>query len=186
MKYFILFILVSLMGCASQPSSSPPFVSMPPQQQADVLILSPQGVNPNNDTVGFNTLVKNVNQSFAEEFSFLLAEKNVSYVSVIDQRPELNTGEKMAVYGIYFDAKVVVMLEIITETVNSDERLMLQASYMEIEKLKDAEKVTGVKPTIMLTRSYLLRSSLSGDSPKTTLDLAYEFMSYLQTQRRFN
>lgn len=186
MRFMVLFIVVSLMGCATQQSLTPPFVSMPPQQQADVLILSPQGVDPDSDTVGFNTLVKNVNQSFAEEFSFLLAEKNVSNVSVIDQRPNFDAGEKMALYGVYFDTKIVVMLEIITETVNSDERLMLRADYIEIDQLHEEGKVTGVKPTLVLTRSYLLRSSLSGDSPKTTMDLAYEFMAYLQTQGKFN
>lgn len=188
MKHIVLalVVLTGLLGCGTQPSSTPALFLIPPQQQADVVILSPQGVAPDKDTVGFNALVKNVTQSFAEELGFLLVEKDVSFVNVIDQRTELEAGEKMALTGVYFDAKAVVMLEILTETVGADDRLLLQARYIEIEKTEEGGKITGVQPTVVLNRSYLLRSSVSGDSTKTTLDLAYDFMAYLQTQGKFN
>jgi hypothetical protein len=114
-----------------------------------------------------------------------LVEKNVSYVNVIDQRPEFDAGQKMALNGVYFDSNVVLMLEVITETLGADEQLLLKVSYMDIEKIKEGDKVTGLKPTSMVSRSYLLRSSVSGDNPKTTLDLAYDFMAYLQAQGKF-
>lgn len=188
MRYVVLasVILAGVLGCGTQPSPAPAYVSIPPQQQADVLILSPQGVDPIKDTVGFNSLVKNVAQSFADELGFLFAEKNISYVSVIDQRPELNTGEKMALTGVHFDARSVVMLEIITEIIGSDERLLLRVDYIEIDQIKEAGKLTGVRPTSVISRPYLLRSSTFGDSSKTTLDLAYEFMAFLEAQGKLD
>jgi hypothetical protein len=177
-KFAVLFIsLLVIVGCEStQPTK--------PIKKADILILSPQGVDPSKDTVGFNALSRRVTQSFAEGISSALQTKNISYANVIDQNPKFDKGQKLAFYSIQSLSRAAIVLSIDTVTVGSDNRLILRAEFINQEFTMRGDKIDGVKPSSALEKTYLLKSSITGDSPLTIEDLVADYLKFLQSKNR--
>lgn len=173
----VLVTLLILLGCATESLRQE-------GPKADVLILSPQGVNPAVDTVGFNGLVRKVTQAFAGKLSSALQERNASFINVIDQNPKYDVGEKLALYSVKYSSRSAIVLTIETETLGSDRQILLMAQYIDQDFVVEGGKIHGVKPTSTLKKSYLLRSSITGDNPSTMTDLANDYMGFLKEQGR--
>lgn len=180
MKYLSSFLIATLIltGCAT--ATTPP---VPDAPKADLLIISPQGVSPAADTAGFNNLTRNVTQAFAGKLSAGLQEKK-SLVNIIDQDPKYNVGQKLAIYSVRHSSKSAIVLSVETETVGSDNRLLLKAQYIEQEFIVENGKLKGVRPTSTLEKSYVLRSSITGDNQSTMTTLAEDYVKFLKNQGR--
>lgn len=170
-----LLALVLAGGCATQSQQT----AYPP---VDVLILSPQGVAPGADTVGFNDLVRKVTQSFSEKLAAQLETANVSSFNVLDQSTTYTIGQKMSLYAVQHHAKACVVLTMETETAGTDSRLLLQAQYVGLEPTVVDGKTTGVKTTVVFQKRYMLRSSISGDNPGSMTELAAEYAQSIQKE----
>lgn len=175
MQRAFMLALVLAGGCASQPQQT----TYPP---VDVLILSPQGVAPGADSVGFNDLVRRVTQSFSKELAAQLATANVTSFNVLDQSTAYTSGQKMSIYAVQHHAKACVVLTVETESVGEDNRLLLQAQYAGLEPTVVDGKTTGVKTTVVFVQRYLLRSSVSGDNPGSMTELAAEYAESLRKE----
>lgn len=173
----MLITLSVLLGCVTDASQ----VEGP---QADILILSHQGVDPAIDSVGFNILVKNVTQSFAEALSIAFQERSASFISVLDQNPTYEIGKKLAIYSAKHSSKVAIVLTLETEKIGSGVQMRLRAQYIEQEFIVTGGKVRGVKPSSSLDKTYLLRSSFTGDNPETMSGLARNYVDFLKEQGR--
>ena len=147
-----------------------------------VLILAPQGVDPAVDTAGFNALVKNVTQAFAEAIQPTFTAHGRQPVNVLDQTPKVSMSDKLSHYAVTNGARSVLVLTVEPETVGKDHRIDLQAQYIQLEFQSEGGAVKAVKPTTVLKQSYVLRSTLTGDSKKSMTDLAKDFADYLHAQ----
>ncbi len=174
----LLSALVFMASCATTETS---------QQSAkkvDLLILSPQGVAPAADTVGFNKLVSNVTQAFSKELVPVLESKSISNINVLDQNPKYDSGQKLATYSVKHGAPSVIILMIETETRGKDERMLLHVQYVQQEFLEEKGSIKGVKAKSVLDKSYFLRGSVSGDSTETVTDLVEDYVKFLKTNNR--
>lgn len=167
--------LILLTACAGTPT---------PVAPVDLLILSPQGVAPEKDTIGFNVLVRNVTQAFAAELLPALQSAGLTYRNVLDQQPGQGLGEKLAIHSVRNGARQVILLTVEVVSVDDDEQLQLQAQFIEQEFTQEKAVVSGVKAVSVLTRSYRLRGSRSGDNPASIDELAADYVAYLQGQKR--
>jgi hypothetical protein len=175
----VLIAAAFLSACAG--TQRPTSIAADPKK---VLILAPQGVNPADDTVGFNVLVKDVTQAFAVAFSAELTSKGYGSVNVLDQRPGLDAGEKMALYAVKNAAVKVATLSIETETVGGDAQILLRAQFIEGEFTPPGSAPTGLRTRSTIEKSYLLRGSRSGDTALSMSDLAKDFSSFLESSGR--
>ena len=168
---------VLLAGCAVHP---PP----PSGPQADVLILAPQGVHPDLDTVGYNDLVRRVTQAFASELAGGLQTRHASFISVLDQNPAHDTGQKLALHSTRHSSGTAIVLTVEAETLGNDERLLLRVQHVH-QKLRIEQGVArGVSAISTVEKSYLLRSSISGDNPAGVAALADDFLAFLKQHGR--
>ena len=176
-KFVVTIITLTLLiGCS--PSSL-----QQTGRKVDILILSPQGVAPSIDTTGFNDLARNVTQAFSKKIVTNLKNKNLSYINIIDQNPKYNAGEKLAIYSVKHQSKSAIILTLETEAIDSDNRLPLRCQYIEQEFTLKNNLISGVRPTSSVSKSYLLRSSLSGDNPATITSLANDFAFFLTEKK---
>lgn len=180
MKQIIFFLLTAIFSVSL-------FAQTPEDQRIPknhILILSPQGVDPNIDTIGYNDIVRRITQAF----SLPLAKKfdSAGFVSfnVIDQEAKYNTGEKLSIYSVMNFARKAIVISLVTEDSSNDSRMILRAQYIEQEFIYEEEKMRGVRPTTTLTQTYLLRSSKYGDNPKGMSQLADEFFEFLSEKKR--
>jgi hypothetical protein len=169
-----------LSACVTPPRPTPVAVDT-----KKVLILAPQGVSAAKDTVGFNTLVKNVTQAFSSALSGELATKGYRSVNVLDQQPGLDAGQKMALYAAKNAAAKVAILTMETQSVGSDEQLQLRAQFIEGDLTPSNSAPTALHVRSKVEKSYLLRGSKSGDSTLTMSDLAKDFVDFLEASGRF-
>jgi len=148
------------------------------------LILSPQGVAPDKDTVGFNALVKNVTQAFSESFSQELAARNYHTVNVLDQQPGLDTGQKMAVYSVKHSAVIVAIPTIETRSVGADSQIQLRIQFIEGELMFGKSSPEGLRARTTIEKSYVLRGSVSGDTAMSMSDIARDYARFLESAGR--
>jgi len=168
-----------LSACASPPSQAPMAVDT-----KKVLILAPQGVSADKDTVGFNTLVKNVTQAFSPALSEQLTAKGYRSVNVLDQQPGLDAGEKMARHAVRNAATRVAIVTVETESVGSDAQIQLRAQFIEGDLIPSSAAPTGIRVRATVEKSYLLRGSQSGDTKLSMPDLAKDFVGFLEASGR--
>jgi hypothetical protein len=144
-----------------------------------VLILSPQGVDPAKDTVGFNTLVKNITQAFAAEFSDQLTSKGFDPVNVLDQDPGLDAGQKMAAHAVLYSAAKIAIPTMETKTVGTDTQVQLRVQFIQGDITSK-----GVSARTTTEKSYVLRGSQSGDTKLSMADIAADFTNFIQSSGR--
>lgn len=169
---------MALIGCAGppQPRSQPALLKVNPKE---IVILAPQGVDPGKDTVGFNSLVERVTRSFAApvEQQLLASGYRVDYV--LDQKPGLQIGQKLALYAHQYSAARVAVATIESEIDNGDDQLQLRIQYTEGELT-----ATAFTARTSLDKRYVLRGSRSGDNPHSITDLADDYVSFLAQSGR--
>jgi hypothetical protein len=177
LQTFVVAIALTVAGCVSQ-SQRPDEIP-----NRNVLILSPQGIEQKADQVGFNALVERVTQSFSSTLSKSLGTAQYTPINVLDQSTKYNTGEKLAIYSVKNRAKKAIVITLESDNVGSDSRLSLRAQFIDQEFSYEGERLRGVKPLTVRERSYLLRSSLTGDNPKTMTDLVEDYVAYLRSEK---
>ena len=171
---------VLLCGCASSPGPAPVAVDT-----KLIVILAPQGVSAAKDTVGFNTLVKNVTQAFSSALSEQLTDRGYRSVNVLDQQPGLDAGQKMAVYAVRHAAEKVVLVTVETNSVGNDVQIQLRAQFIEGELTPSLYAPTGLHVRSTVEKSYVLRGSQSGDTTLSMPDLAKDFVGFLEASGHF-
>lgn len=174
---FVAAIALTVAGCVTQsqrPDETP---------NRNVLILSPQGVEKTVDKIGYNALVERVTQSFSSTLSKPLTSYNYIPINVLDQTTKYNTGEKLAIYSVNNRAKKTIVLTLESENAENDSRLSLRAQFIDQEFIYEGERIRGVRPLTVKEKSYLLRSSLTGDNPKTITDLVEDYIAYLRSEK---
>lgn len=176
---WIFIAVVFLTACTSTPQA--PTITLDPKR---VLILAPQGVDPNKDTVGFNALVRNVTQAFSADFSKQLSQRGFQTINVLDQQPTLKMGQKMALYSVKNLAQKVAVATIETKTVGTDEQIQLRVQFVEEEPLSSNTNPQGVRVRTTIEKSYFLRGSQSGDSSLSMSDIAKDFTNFIQNSGR--
>jgi hypothetical protein len=170
---FIVAVLVT--ACAGAPRTSP--ITTDAKR---VLILSPQGVDPSKDTVGFNALVKNVTQTFSEAFSEQLSRRGLHAVNVLDQQPAPDAGQKMALYSVKSSAAKVAIVTIETKSVGADVQLQLRLQFIEGEFIPSNTAPKGLRVRTTVEKSYVLRGSQSGDTSLSMSDIAKDFAEFVE------
>lgn len=160
-----------------------PTAAAPMADSRTILILAPQGVDPAKDTIGFNTLVKNLTQEFSATLSDELAGRGLGPVNVIDQRPDLDVGQKMALHAARNAATNLVILTVETESVGEDTQLQLRAQYVDGDLTTSGVAPVAFRTRTVTTKSYVLRSK-SGDTTLTLVDLARDFVGFLESAGR--
>lgn len=147
------------------------------------MILSPQGVEQNVDQIGYNNLVERVTQSFSSLLSKSLDAHKYSPINVLDQTTKYRTGDKLAIYSTKNQAKKAIVLTLESDQVGDDVRLNLRAQFIDQEFSYEGKRIRGVKPVTVKAKSYLLRSSLTGDNPKTMTELVDDYVAYLRLEK---
>lgn len=174
-------------ACAVPPQSAPV-----PVDSRKVLILSPQGVDPVKDTVGFNALAKNVTQAFAVEFLDQLSGRGFHAVNVLDQQPTPDVGQKMAIYSVKHLAAKVTIATIETKSVGADSQMQLRLQFIQGDFILSEGVPKGLRARTTIEKSYVLRGSRSGDTSLSMSDIAKDFADFilaagrLQTSQRTN
>ena len=149
-----------------------------------MLILAPQGVRPELDTVGYNEWVRRVTQAFAAQLARGLQTRHASFISVLDQNPDLDTGQKLALHSLRHSSGTAIVLSVETETLGNDERLLLRVQHVRQTLRIENGTARGVTVNSTAEKTYLLRSSLGGDNPASVAELADDFLAFLKQQGR--
>ena len=179
MKQFLLtlFLLTILASCSSQPTESGVVLN-----ENLVLILAPQGVDPEKDTIGFNNLTLKVTQAFSSGLVPRLKQFGKTTINVVDQNTKYSFGQKMAIYSVKERAKTTVVLSLEAANVGGDERLNLRAQWVDQRPNIENGSMRGVTANSVIERVYVLRGSKSGDNPKSMDELAADFVSAVKAQ----
>lgn len=170
------FTFVACAAWAGAPDSASPAVDT-----KRILVLSPQGVGPAEDTVGFNTLVRNVTQSFSESFQEQVAAKGIRTVNVLDQKPGLDVGQKLALYAGRNAAEKVAVLTVETAPVGNDVQLQLRVQFVTGHLTGSPSEPPGLRVDNTVEKSYCLRGTGCDDKNVTMQDLARDFVNFLSS-----
>lgn len=188
MKRLLLTWLTLLLfaGCASAPKPTPPAPApaTPPPAAEHVLILTAEGVDPAQDTAGYNAFIEKVTQAFAAGLGTALQAKGLVTSNVLDQSIERGTGQKLAIYSVRDNSKKAVVLELASQIVGPDERLELRVQYVEQEFLTDGADVIGTRLVNVLEQTYVLHSSVNGANPESLPEIANDYVAFLSAQGR--
>jgi hypothetical protein len=149
-----------------------------------VLILATQGISPERDTVGFNSLVKNVTGAFSAQFATLLVQHQYHPVTLIDQQVGANFEQKTAFYAVKNAATLLALPSIETKTVAGDTQIQLLVQYVEADLMPSPSAPTSLRARTTIQKSYVLRGSKSGDSKMTMADIAADYLAFLQAAGR--
>ena len=176
MRSFIAVLTATFFtACTSVSTTSPTEIDT-----KKVLVLSPQGVNPSKDTVGFNTLVKKVTQEFSKDFSEQLASKGFNAVTVLDQQTGFDTGQKLAIYSVKHTAAKIAIPTIETKSVGADSQIQLRIQFIEGEFIPSNSQPKGLRARTTIEKSYVLHGSESGDTSMSMSDIAKDFAGFVE------
>ena len=176
-KAFFAIAILFVFSCSSmQPPSN---VALNDQT---ILILSPQGVEPSKDTVGFNDLSRRVTQAFSAALAPKLKYLGKTAINVIDQGTKYDLGQKLAIYSVKERAGKTIVLTLETSDVFGDKRLNLRVQWIDQRPVVNNSLLRGISVASKVERSYVLRGSKSGDSLKSMDDIASEFIGAMKAE----
>ena len=118
-----------------------------------ILILSPQCVDPNKDTVGFNSLVERVTQAFSSKIQTNISLSGRTPINILDQNFRYTNGEKLALHSIKSNADAAIVLTIESPQVNGEYSTNLRVQYFDLVLQEHNEnKIPQSQPMKFLNR----------------------------------
>lgn len=137
------------------------------------LIISPQGVDPESDSIGFNQLVKGVTQSFSESLSRQLMSRGVQTLSIIDQNQKLDLGQKILNHTKEHQVHSIIVLTLDVAVEGDDKQLILKVQKAPLE-FNEIERT--IKIGVVDEKLYVLSGSISGDYKGSMEELADDYI----------
>jgi hypothetical protein len=181
MRRLIAMVFFSLLSFGAQAQTNPATGDQPDRR---IVILAPQGIDPERDTIALNKMIEAMTQSFAKILGDTLRDGGYEVINVLDQNPKYTTQQKVAIYGVKNKTHRMIVLTLEAAKSESDTTLSLQAQYLDLDFVYDGEKPKGVTPSSNFTKSYLVHSNVTGGDDTKTGELVQDFLNYLTINAR--
>jgi hypothetical protein len=177
-RILLLFAGVLASACAA-PHSTP----APSTNAKEILILSPQGVDPAIDPA-FNELVQRVTQPFSHHLTAALTREGQHTVTVLDQDPKHGIRGALAIHSAKARIDRAVVLTIERGVIDKEEKLNLRATFVVhmIIMVKGNPEPAGVTaPWTIAERIYVVSDLNKGDDTRTLEEQATDFANVMKT-----